>query len=379
MNPDLAQLKKYPFERLSELFSGLEPPKFLKNIPLSIGEPKHSPPEFVAEVINSSMDKLSVYPSTKGTLELRSTIACWLKTRFNLHYIDPESQVLPVNGTREALFSFAQSTINRSADPLILMPNPFYQIYEGAAILSGANIHFLNCDHKTGFLADFNSVAEKTWESCQLIYICSPGNPNGAVLSLDKMQELIILADRYDFIIASDECYSEIYYDEKKPPTGLLEASSMMNRHDYSRCVVFHSLSKRSNLPGLRSGFVAGDEKILEQFLCYRTYHGCAMPLSSQLASISVWNDEKHVRENRMKYREKFNIFKDILGDILPHDIPDGGFYLWANISSAELGSDEDFCKNLYLKQNITVLPGRYLGRISQNKNPGENYVGWHS
>ncbi len=205
MNPDLAQLKKYPFERLSELFSGLEPPKFLKNIPLSIGEPKHSPPEFVAEVINSSMDKLSVYPSTKGTLELRSTIACWLKTRFNLHYIDPESQVLPVNGTREALFSFAQSTINRSADPLILMPNPFYQIYEGAAILSGANIHFLNCDHKTGFLADFNSVAEKTWESCQLIYICSPGNPNGAVLSLDKMQELIILADRYDFIIASDE------------------------------------------------------------------------------------------------------------------------------------------------------------------------------
>ena len=375
MNTDLEQLQQYPFERLSALFSGLEPRKSLKNIPLSIGEPKHSPPAFVAQTIAASMDKVSIYPSTKGTPELRKAMADWLKGRFDLNSIDPESQILPVNGTREALFAFAQATIERSSSPTILMPNPFYQIYEGASILSGANIYFLNCDKETGYLTDFTSVPERIWKTCQLIYICSPGNPSGAVLSNSKMHELIKLADKYDFIIASDECYSEIYYNEEKPPAGLLEACSKIRRYDYKRCVVFHSLSKRSNLPGLRSGFVAGDADILGKFLKYRTYHGCAMPLTTQLASIAAWNDEKHVQENRTKYRQKFNDFQKILGATLPLDIPDGGFYLWMNISPAELGSDEIFCQNLYLQQNVTVLPGRYLGRLSKNKNPGENYV----
>lgn len=375
MNTDLEQLQQYPFERLATLFTGLEPPKSLKNIPLSIGEPKHPPPEFVAHAIAASMDKISVYPNTKGALELRQAIEVWLKDRFKLNCVDPESQVLPVNGTREALFSFAQATIDRSDNPTILMPNPFYQIYEGASILSGASIYFLNCDKETEYLTDFTSVPEKIWRSCQLIYICSPGNPSGAVLSISKMQELIKLADKYDFIIASDECYSEIYYDEERPPPGLLEACFKMHRYNFKRCVAFHSLSKRSNLPGLRSGFVAGDADILEQFLRYRTYHGCAMPLTTQIASIAAWSDEKHVQENRRKYRQKFDDFQEILGGILPLDIPDGGFYLWMNISPTQLGNDEIFCKNLFLQQNVTVLPGRYLGRLSKNKNPGENYV----
>ena len=375
MNNDLKRLQQYPFERLSELLSGVVPPKALSHIPLSIGEPKHQSPSFVAQTIASSMDKLGKYPSTKGTLEFRRTIASWLEKRFILDHIDAETQILPVNGTREALFSFAQASIDRAKDPLILMPNPFYQIYEGAALLSGANIFFLDCNEESKFLIDFSSIPEKIWSACQLIYICSPGNPSGAVLSSKTMQELIELADQYDFIIASDECYSEIYYDEKNPPPGLLQVCAKMQRHNYHRCVVFHSLSKRSNLPGLRSGFVAGDADILELFLRYRTYHGSAMPLVTQLASISAWNDEKHVKENRAQYRQKFEIFREILGDTLPLNIPDAGFYLWANILPAEMGNDEVFCKELFSKKNVTALPGRYLGRSSDKPNPGENYI----
>ncbi|MFT6300667.1 MAG: N-succinyldiaminopimelate aminotransferase [Saprospiraceae bacterium] len=375
MNSDLTKLHPYPFEKLSTLLSGVFPPKKLSHISLSIGEPKHPSPSFVAKKITSSMDKLSMYPSTKGTLEFRESVSAWLKSRFSLKHMDPESQVLPVNGTREALFAFSQATIDRTNNPLILMPNPFYQIYEGAALLSGAKIHFLSCNKENDFLTDFSSVSDKTWDSCQLIYICSPGNPSGAVLDISTLQKLIKLADKHNFIIASDECYSEIYYNENKPPVGLLEACAVMQRHDYQRCIVFHSLSKRSNLPGLRAGFVAGDAGILESFLQYRTYQGCAMPLITQLASIAAWGDEVHVKENRKKYRQKFEIFQQILGDILPLNIPDGGFYLWVNILSANIGDDETFSKELFSQQNVTVLPGSYLGRISDNSNPGRGYI----
>lgn len=375
MNPDLEKLNPYPFEKLNALKSGITPPKALAHIPLSIGEPKHPAPEFVTQTLISSLDKLAVYPLTKGLPELRETIAQWLTTRFQLGNINPETQVLPVNGTREALFAFAQAMVNRNTDALVLSPNPFYQIYEGAALLAGATPHFLNCTETTHFLPDFDAVTAETWEKCQLIYLCTPGNPTGAVLGITILQKLIELADRYDFIIASDECYSEIYSDESNPPPGLLQACTEMKRDNFDRCVVFHSLSKRSNLPGLRSGFVAGDANILKSFLRYRTYHGCAMPVTTQIASISAWNDETHVKENRDKYREKFEVFQEVLGDVLPLTMPDAGFYLWADTRPANKGSDEDFARELFAQQHITVLPGRYLARSSEGINPGENRV----
>ena len=375
MNPDLEKLHPYPFEKLNALKSGITPPKQLTHIALSIGEPKHAPPEFVKQALISSLDHLAVYPITKGLPELREGISQWLTRRFKLKKVDPETEVLPVNGTREALFAFAQATIDQSHEALVLSPNPFYQIYEGAALLAGAQPHFLNCTVETGFSPDFDAVPTETWDQCQLIYLCSPGNPTGAVLTIETLQKLIRLADKHDFVIASDECYSEIYHDEANPPPGLLQACSAMERHNYQRCVVFHSLSKRSNLPGLRSGFVAGDASVLKSFLRYRTYHGCAMPVPTQLASISAWQDEQHVRENRDKYREKFQIFQQILGNSLPLEIPEAGFYLWANTEPAGKGSDEDFARELFAQQHITVLPGRYLGRNSDGINPGENRV----
>ncbi|MEH6469071.1 MAG: succinyldiaminopimelate transaminase [Porticoccus sp.] len=379
MNTDLDKLKPYPFENLNALKAGITPPSELAHIALSIGEPKHLAPEFVKHALASALDKLAAYPLTKGTPELRQTIASWLTQRFKLHAVNSESQVLPVNGTREALFAFAQAVVDRtispSSAPLVLSPNPFYQIYEGAALLAGAEPLFLNCIDTNNFAPDFDSVSPETWNQCQLIYICTPGNPTGAVLDIPTLQKLIALADQYDFVIASDECYSEIYGDENNPPAGLLQACADMNRHDYHRCVVFHSLSKRSNLPGLRSGFVAGDAEILQSFLRYRTYHGSAMPVPTQLASIAAWNDEKHVRENRDKYRQKFQVFQQILGDILPLHLPDAGFYLWADTRPANKGSDEDFARELFAQQNITVLPGRYLARMANGINPGENRV----
>ena len=375
MNTDLDKLHPYPFERLNALKAGIEPPAELAHIALSIGEPKHPPPAFVQQTLSKSLDKLSAYPLTKGTPELRGAIGGWLCRRFGLANVDADTQVLPVNGTREALFAFAQAVIDRTANPLVLSPNPFYQIYEGAALLAGARLHFLDCTADNHLMPDFDAVPASVWERCQLIYICSPGNPTGAVLNTATLQRLIELADRHDFIIASDECYSEIYPDESNPPPGLLQASAAMGRHDYRRCVVFHSLSKRSNLPGLRSGFVAGDGDILRAFLRYRTYHGCAMPVPTQLASIAAWNDEQHVRENRELYRQKFLLFRDILGDALPLDLPNAGFYFWADTRSAGIGSDEDFARQLFAREHVTVLPGRYLARESNGLNPGENRV----
>jgi len=368
MNPDLQSLHPYPFEKLAKLFAGLSVAD-KPHIALSIGEPQHPAPEFVQRIIADNTALLARYPSTAGIPELRQAIADWLHARFQLKQVDAGTQVLPVNGTREALFAFAQAQLDRSQQPLVLMPNPFYQIYEGAAFLAGAEPRYLPCTASNGFQPDFEAVSADDWKRCQLLFICSPGNPTGAVLSVSQMQALINLADKYDFVIASDECYSEIYTGDA--PAGLLQACAAMGRHDYRRCVVFHSLSKRSNLPGLRSGFVAGDADILGQFLRYRTYHGCAMPMHHQLASIAAWQDEAHVRANRDAYRQKFDTVLEILGGTLDVQAPDAGFYLWPKTPV----SDELFAKELKRTQNVTVLPGRYLSREVAGKNPGAHRV----
>ena len=370
MNPDLQQLQPYPFEKLRALFAGADTPD-IAHIALSIGEPKHASPTFVIEALARQLPRLANYPTTKGLPELRQSIARWATRRFNLQALDPEQEVLPVSGTREALFAFAQTVIDRSRDALVISPNPFYQIYEGAAYLAGAEPLFLNCYAENGFLPDFSEVTEEQWQRCQLLFLCTPGNPTGATLSLEQLQNLIRLADEHDFIIASDECYSEIYPDEAKPPVGLLQAAAAMGRHNYARCVVFHSLSKRSNLPGLRSGFVAGDAKVLEAFLQYRTYHGCAMPVQHQLASIAAWDDENHVIENRRLYREKFSAVTEILAPVLPVSQPDGAFYLWPQTPI----DDRDFARRLYEQQHVTVLPGSFLSREVNGRNPGSQRV----
>lgn len=373
MNPELALLQPYPFEKLAALKGQLSPPVELPHIALSIGEPKHQPPRIVQQAIIDNIDKLGNYPTTKGMLELRKTIAQWLTTRFKLNAdtVTAEHHVLPVNGTREALFAFTQAIIDRRKKPLVISPNPFYQIYEGAAFLAGAEPHFLACSEDNGFIPDFDSVSDETWERCQLLFLCSPGNPTGAVIDNNTYKKLLTLADQFDFIIASDECYSELYFDEQHPPTGLLSACAEAGRDDYRRCVVFHSLSKRSNLPGLRSGFVAGDANVLKQFLHYRTYHGCAMPIQHQLASIAAWSDEHHVKENRDQYRLKFDAVLSILGEHLAVDKPDAGFYLWPKTPIP----DTDFAQQLYSQQNITVLPGQYIARTIDGHNPGDHRI----
>lgn len=377
MNPDLKTLQPYPFEKLRALKSGVEPPPGLSHINLSVGEPKHPAPEFVRQALVNHLDHLSTYPGTKGLPALRASIARWLQRRFQLTgALMPDTQVLPVNGTREALFAFAQAVIRRNNHggndrPAVLMPNPFYQIYEGAALLAGAEPVYLNCTPETGFLPDFDAVPVATWQRCQLLYLCSPGNPTGAVLGMARLQALIELADRHDFIIASDECYSEIYPEEDQPPVGLLQACAAMGRHDYHRCVVFHSLSKRSNLPGLRSGFVAGDAGVLEPFLLYRTYHGCAMPVQHQQASIAAWDDEQHVSDNRALYREKLRTVIDILGSTMELRQPDAGFYLWAKTPT----SDTEFSRQLFAEQHLSVVPGSFLGRDCGSGNPGADRV----
>lgn len=372
MNANLKNLHPYPFERLNQLKAGLKPPAHLNHIALSIGEPKHPSPEFVKQVMRGSIDKLAQYPTTKGGPELRQAIANWLENRFSLYSVDPEQQVLPVTGTREALFAFTQAVIDNSQDsPVVVSPNPFYQIYEGAAILAGAQPYYLDCIPEQGFIPDLSTVPESIWQRCQLLQICTPGNPTGAIMSVEQMQQAIALADKYDFIIASDECYSEVYFDEQAPPFGLLEACQQMGRSDYHRCVVFHSLSKRSNLPGLRSGFIAGDAAILKSFLSYRTYHGCAMSLPVQDASTAAWNDEQHVIQNRTLYREKFAAVTEILRDILPFPEPQASFYLWPETPI----DDRDFAQGLFAQQNVTLLPGQYLSRDSAIGNPGKNRV----
>ena len=372
MNPELAKLHPYPFEKLAELQQGCQPPSHLPHIALSIGEPKHPTPGFITEAVISHLHGLSIYPTTAGTPELRQTIANWLDQRFQLAgHINPQTQILPVNGTREALFAFAQAIIDRDDDPLIVMANPFYQIYEGAAILAGARMHLLNCTADNGFVPDFDAVPGSVWSQCQLLYICSPGNPSGAVIDAEAMTRLIQLAHEYDFIIAADECYSEIYFDEALPPVGLLQAAVAAGYTDLSRCVVFHSLSKRSNAPGLRSGFVAGDASIIKDFLRYRTYHGCAMPPATQSASIAAWLDEAHVAHNRTLYREKFQAVLDILQPVMNVSQPEASFYLWAETPIA----DTDFARELFHQYTVTVLPGRFLARDTRQGNPGINRI----
>ncbi|OGT90252.1 MAG: succinyldiaminopimelate transaminase [Gammaproteobacteria bacterium RIFOXYD12_FULL_61_37] len=374
MNPDLSRLQPYPFEKLAALFAGSAPPKDLSPIGLTIGEPKHPTPGFITEELLTHLHNLSVYPNTRGLPRLRETIAQWLIRRFKLPEgaVDPETQVLPVNGTREALFSFAQAVIGREeARPLVMMPNPFYQIYEGAALLAGAEPRFIPCRAENGFLPDFDSVSGAEWDRCRLLYLCSPGNPTGAVIGLERLKQLIELANRHGFVIAADECYSEIYFDEGQPPVGLLQAAIEIGNDSFKNCVVFHSLSKRSNAPGLRSGFVAGDAEILAGYFKYRTYHGCAMPLQAQAASCAAWSDEAHVRENRTLYREKFDAVLERLGGCLKVERPDAGFYLWAETPVA----DTEFALGLYRSQNVSVLPGSFLSREADGHNPGARRV----
>ncbi|MGD9663247.1 MAG: succinyldiaminopimelate transaminase [Porticoccaceae bacterium] len=373
MNPNLDKLQPYPFERIRTLLDGLSPPASLKAISFAMGEPKHAPPEFVLDALRTHLDKVSVYPATKGIEALRAGIGQWLCRRFALQgaSIDPDRHILPVNGTREALFAFAQAVIDNSKNPLVISPNPFYQIYEGATLLAGAQPYYLNTLAENGFLPNFDSVPAAIWQRCQLVYLCSPGNPTGAVLPLATLQKLINLADEYDFIIASDECYSEIYPDENNPPPGLLQACTLLGRDDFQRCVVFHSLSKRSNLPGLRSGFVAGDADVLAKFLLYRTYHGCAMSTPVQYASIAAWSDEEHVRENRRLYQKKFTAVIDILSPVMAVQAPDASFYLWAETPAA----DDIFTRELFANSHLQVVPGSYLGRDTDRGNPGANRI----
>lgn len=342
MNPALDLLQPYPFEKLAQLKAGITPPE-KKHIALSIGEPKHAPPAFVVQHLIENISGLSNYPTTKGLLELRSAMAHWATMRFNLHAhpINPETQILPVAGTREALFSFIQAAVAPTANATILMPNPFYQIYEGAALLAGCQPVFLNCTAETQFIPDFDAISADTWSNCQVLFICTPGNPTGKIIPLTTLQKLIKLADEYNFIIASDECYSELYYAQKPP--GLLQACASLGRTDYARCVVFHSLSKRSNLPGLRSGFIAGDAKILQKYLLYRTYQGCALPVPTQLASQLAWQDETHVEINRAAYADKFSAAAAILSPYIQLDMPEGAFYYWLKTPTNGVDFTRDF------------------------------------
>ncbi|HAM74910.1 MAG TPA: succinyldiaminopimelate transaminase [Alcanivorax sp.] len=371
MNVLLDALHPYPFEKLRALFADLEPASGQAHIALSIGEPRHASPPFVLETLAANLPLLANYPATRGEAVLRETIAGWLQRRFQLQSVNAECEVLPVNGTREALFAFAQAVVTAGPGAAVVSPNPFYQIYEGAALLAGAQPEFVNATASSGHLPDFAAVPASVWERCQLLYICTPGNPSGAVMSIEQLQTLVALAERHDFIIASDECYSEIYSDEANPPPGLLQACALMGNDRFKRCVVFHSLSKRSNLPGLRSGFVAGDAMVLAEFLRYRTYHGCAMPLHHQHASVAAWNDEEHVRANRALYRQKFDAVLPILQGHLQVERPDAGFYLWPETPVA----DTEFARQLYQQAHVTVVPGSFLARETAAGNPGSKRV----
>jgi N-succinyldiaminopimelate aminotransferase len=374
VNPLLDKLQPYPFEKLRELFAGVTPNSAYKAISLGIGEPKHPTPAFICQALADHLPGLASYPTTAGSDELRKAIAGWIERRYGLPALDPATQVLPVNGSREALFALAHTVIDPVPGALVMCPNPFYQIYEGAAYLTGAQPYFANSDPSRNFAPDYRSVSEEVWRHVQLLYVCSPGNPTGAVLTLSDWKELFDLSDRYGFVIAADECYSEIYF-KPEPPLGGLEAAHKLGRHDFPRLVSFSSLSKRSNVPGMRSGFVAGDADILKKFLLYRTYHGSAMSPSIQSASIAAWNDETHVQENRAKYMAKFNQITPMLREVLDVELPDAGFYLWAGVDKRAAISDIDFARRLYAEYNVTVLPGSYLAREAHGVNPGRNRV----
>ncbi|MDI1232372.1 MAG: succinyldiaminopimelate transaminase [Methylobacter sp.] len=374
MTPNLKHLHPYPFEKLAQLKQDIVPPKDKSPIALSMGEPTHATPHLIQEALLTHLHGLANYPTTKGLPELRQTIAEWISRRFQIpaNIINPETQVLPVNGTREALFSFAQCLIDSTkVSPVVIMPNPFYQIYEGAALLAGAEPYFLNTLEDSDYLPDFDAVPDDIWQRCQLIYICSPGNPTGSVIDQAGHEKLLNLAEKHDFVIASDECYTEIYDNESNPPPGLLQTAYNMGNTAFKRCVIFHSLSKRSNAPGLRSGFVAGDAELLKDYFQYRTYHGCAMPLPTQHASIQAWKDEHHVVENRRLYREKFAAFIDILDEVCTVTQPPASFYVWLKTPIA----DTEFAQRLFAQENITVLPGSFLSRDFDGINPGLNHV----
>jgi N-succinyldiaminopimelate aminotransferase len=355
------------------LLAGAQPPAGLRPIPLYIGEPKHETPAFIKNALSESLAGLASYPATLGTPDLREAMAAWLRQRYRLDALDPETQVLPVNGSREALYAIAQAVIDteRSTHPVVVCPNPFYQIYEGAAILGCAQPMYLNQVPERNYAFDWESLPKSVWQRVQLIYVCSPGNPTGHVMRLEEWEGLFELSDKYGFVIASDECYSEIYFDEARPPLGALEVAKNLGRADFPRLVVFSSLSKRSNVPGMRSGFVAGDADILRKFLLYRTYQGCAMSLPIQAASVVAWKDERHVVENRRLYREKFDTALDILSSAVEVEKPEAAFYLWMRTP----GSDTEFTRRLFESQAVTVLPGSYLARDAQGINPGTNHV----
>ena len=369
MNPHLQQLQPYPFARLREAVQGIVPPAYLTEIPLYIGEPKHPAPRVIREALLQSLDELSKYPLTLGLPELRQACADWLKRRYDGLTLNPDSEILPVLGSREALFSFVQTVLNEAEAPVVVSPNPFYQIYEGATLLGGGKIVFANTV-TPNFLPNWNSVAAEDWARCRLLFVCSPDNPTGSVLKLNDWRELFELQDRYGFIIASDECYSEIYFDGKKP-LGCLQAALECGR-SFDKLVMFTSLSKRSNVPGLRSGFVAGDAKLLKDFLLYRTYHGSAMSLPVQRASIAAWNDEAHVVENRALYQAKFDRVLPILRQKFDVRLPDASFYIWLRIPD---GDDLRFTQELYRDTGVLVLPGRFFARETANGNPGKGFV----
>jgi len=377
VNPHLDQLQPYPFEKLRQLFAQVTANAQFKAISLGMGEPKHPTPPFIAQALIDNIKGLAAYPTTIGTEALRGAIAGWLERRYGLPAINPATQVLPVNGSREALFAFAQTVIDPAAKSLVVCPNPFYQIYEGAAYLAGAEPYFVNSDPARNFGCDYDSIPASVWERVSLLFLCSPGNPTGAVLTLTDWENLFALSERYNFVIAADECYSEIYHGAEAP-LGALQAAHMLGlssvEKPYARLVVFSSLSKRSNVPGMRSGFVAGDADVLKKFLLYRTYHGSAMSTVVQAASIAAWNDETHVEDNREQYRAKFNAITPLLQEVLDVELPDAGFYLWADVSRTGL-SDTEFAQRLYGEYNVTVLPGSYLARDAHGVNPGRNRI----
>jgi N-succinyldiaminopimelate aminotransferase len=375
MNPLLASLQPYPFERLRQLFAGVTPPPQLAHISLGIGEPKHATPQFIKDALIGSLDTaLSGYPATAGELRMREACAQWLKRRYRIE-INAASQVLPVNGSREALFALAQAVLDPTRKGArVISPNPFYQIYEGATLLSGAEPYYVANTADNDFAADWDSVPEQVWASTQLLFVCSPGNPTGKIMPLEEWKKLFELSEKYGFVIASDECYSEIYFRDE-PPLGGLEAASILGYQDFKRLIAFTSLSKRSNVPGLRSGFVAGDAAILKDFLLYRTYHGCAMSGVVQAASIAAWNDEAHVLENRNLYRTKFAQVTPVLAEVMDVKLPDASFYLWAGVPEAWRQSDTDFARALYAAEHVTVLPGSFIGRAARGQNPGQGRV----
>ena len=377
MNPNLDLLQRYPFQRLRELFAGITPNPAYSPINLSIGEPKHATPQLIKDALTQNLAGLATYPTTIGSLALREAISAWIAHRYNIAAPNPETAILPVNGSREALFAFAQVIIDSSkSQPIVISPNPFYQIYEGAAFLAGAEPYFLNTIPENNHAMDFASVPVDILKRTQLVYVCSPGNPSGKVMSLEQWKTLFELSDKFNFVIAADECYSEIYFKESEPPLGALQAASLLGR-SHANLIMFSSLSKRSNVPGMRSGFVAGDEKIIEKFALYRTYHGCAMSPTVQAASTAAWNDDAHVIENRQLYAQKFNTVTPILAEVLDVEMPDAAFYLWVKIkeNAKSAISDTELAVKLYRDLNITVLPGSFLAREAHGSNPGENFI----